>query len=463
MVSSDGTYDNDLAKEISLDNVTQIMRDLGVSNIYVKQLAPNDNSKNQPYLGGHLSDLAFIPTGEITASATDSKKTSKTKIKYQASLELSWVDACGAVFSAPNSKLIYYPQYPEVRFSGFLRGSKVDVSKWMAPEKQGRSEGRWLILGVTEDKRIFAYLATPESNLSRELAKADCIKVSPKIWQLDILHKAPKESTRDALIRKLFEIHHMGWIPSQKLTPNMVLEPYKAPNGGGYTLEAMLGISPNGIAEPDYLGWEVKQFGVSKFPTTGSKPTTLMTPEPNGGYYKTAGAIEFVKAYGYADKRGREDRINFGGKHLVGHTQDLTNLTIALVGFEPETSSITDASGSIALLNNNGDVTASWSFAKVMDHWKRKHAQAVYIPCMRRTESGIHQYHYGKDIELGVGTSFEMFLSAMYLGAVYYDPGIKLEHATSGKPKIKRRNQFRVNHRHLDSLYKTFEFIDVVI
>ena len=152
MVSSDGTYDNDLAKEISLDNVTQIMRDLGVSNIYVKQLAPNDNSKNQPYLGGHLSDLAFIPTGEITASATDSKKTSKTNIKYQASLELSWVDACGAVFSAPNSKLIYYPQYPEVRFSGFLRGSKVDVSKWMAPEKQGRSEGRWLILGVTEDK-----------------------------------------------------------------------------------------------------------------------------------------------------------------------------------------------------------------------------------------------------------------------------------------------------------------------
>jgi hypothetical protein len=82
---------------------------------------------------------------------------------------------------------------------------------------------------------------------------------------------------------------------------------------------------------------------------------------------------------------------------------------------------------------------------------------------MRRTESGIHQYHYGKDIELGVGTSFEMFLSAMYLGAVYYDPGIKIEHATSGKPKIKRRNQFRVNHRHLDSLYKTFEFIDVVI
>jgi hypothetical protein len=79
------------------------MRDLGVSNIYVKQLAPNDNSKNQPYLGGHLSDLAFIPTGEITASATDSKKTSKTKIKYQASLELSWVDAGGAVFSAPNS------------------------------------------------------------------------------------------------------------------------------------------------------------------------------------------------------------------------------------------------------------------------------------------------------------------------------------------------------------------------
>lgn len=458
-----GTYDSQAAQEISLDNVVHIMQHLGVANIYVKLLAPNDNSKNQPYLGGHLTDLPFIPTGEIAASSTDSKKNSKTRIKYQASLDLSWVDAEGKVYPAPHSKLIYYPQYPEVRFSGFLRGSNVEASRWMAPEKQGRSEGRWLLFGITRDGKIYAYLATPECNLSKELSQADFIHVSQKIWQLDIAHIGPELSTRDALIRKLREIYQKGWIPSQKLTSDMIVEPYKAPNGGGYTLESLLGISPNGIAEPDYLGWEVKQFGVTKFPTTGSKPTTLMTPEPNGGYYTTVGAIEFVKAYGYADKNGKEDRINFGGKHLVGQSQGLTGLTMELVGYDVETSSITDASGAIALLNNKGEVTASWSFAKIMDHWKRKHSQAVYIPCMRRSEKGIYQYHYGKDVELGAGTNFEMLLSAMYLGTVYYDPGIKVEQASSVNPKIKRRSQFRVNHKHLETLYKSYDFVDVAV
>ena len=463
MANDQGTFDTPASKELSLDTITRVMQDLGVTNIYVKKLAPNDNSKNQPYLGGHLTDLPFIPTGEIVASTSDSKKTSdpKSKIKYQTSLNLSWVDADGKTYKAPHSKLIYYPQYPEVRLSGFLRGSKVNASKWMAPKKQGRSEGRWLILGVTKAETIYAYLVTPECNLSKELASTDYIEVSKLLWQLDVLHTAPKVSTRDALIHKLLEIHQLGWIPSQKLSSAMVLESYKAPNGGGYTLEAMLGISPNGIAEPDYLGWEVKQFGVTRFPKTGSKPTTLMTPEPNGGYYTTAGAMEFVKTYGYADKNGKPDRMNFGGKHLVGKCHSLTELTMHLVGFDAETSSITDASGAIALLDHSGNVAASWSFAKFMDHWKRKHAQAVYIPCMRRTQSGVHEYQYGKDIELGVGTNFEMILSAMSLGTVYYDPGIKLENIFGEKPKIKRRSQFRVNHRHLDTLYKVYEFEDI--
>ncbi len=463
MASKQGTYDTQSAKEISVEGVTDLLLSLGCTQIYVKKLAPNDNSKNQPYFGGHLTDLPFIPTGELVASVSVSKKTSDTKrkIKYQTALDLSWVDADGAVYQAPYSKLIYYPQYPEVRFSGFLRGSKVNASKWMSPEKQGRSEGRWLILGVTQDESIYAYLATPESRLSHELAGTDFIEVSNIFWQLDIDHAAPKVPTRDALISKLLEIHRMGWIPSQRLSSDMSIIPYKAPNGGGYTLESMLGISPNGIAEPDYLGWEVKQFGVTRFPATGSKPTTLMTPEPNGGFYRDSGAIAFVRNYGYPDKSGKVGRLNFGGKHNVGERQKLTGLTMQLIGFDAETSSITDAEGAIALIDNVDNITASWSFAKLMDHWKRKHSQAVYIPCMRRTQSGIHEYHYGKDIEMGSGTSFEMILSAMHLGTVYYDPGIKLEYASTDNPKIKRRSQFRVNHKHLNTLYKKFEFVDI--
>lgn len=79
MRSDQGTYDTQAAKEISLETITQIMQDLRVSNIYVKSLSPNDNSKNQPYLGSHLTDLPFIPTSEITASTTASKKIIQNK------------------------------------------------------------------------------------------------------------------------------------------------------------------------------------------------------------------------------------------------------------------------------------------------------------------------------------------------------------------------------------------------
>jgi hypothetical protein len=467
MSSVTGTYDTQKAKEINLSEVSRIMRHLGCKKVYIKKLAPNDNSKNQPYFGKHLTDLTFLPTKEIIASVSTSNKTKdpKRKIKYQAELDFSWVDPRCVIYPAPNAKLIYYPQYPEVRFSGFLARSKVSISEWMSPDKQGRSLGRWLILGVnrtSETEKIYAYLATPESNLSKELSHTKYVEISSVFWQ-PIIDNTPELSTRDALINKLRDIHQMGWIPSQKLNPDMTTTPYKAQNGGGYTLEAMLGVVPNGVAEPDYLGWEVKQFGVTRFPRVGTKPTTLMTPEPNGGFYVDSGAIEFVKTYGYPDKSGKPDRLNFGGKHIVGKQQNLTLLTMQLTGFNVATSSITDAEGGIELVDQAGNITASWSFAKLMNHWKNKHSQAVYVPCMKQLDpsSKSVSYHYGKDIELGVGTNFEMILAAMNLGTVFYDPGIKLEQVSSPKPKIKRRSQFRANHKDLNSLYKQFDFIDV--
>lgn len=464
MSSKQDTYGTKLAKNINVEGIKHLFKTLNCTQIYVKKLAPNDNSKNQPYFGGHLTDLPFIPTGEIVASKSVSKKTSKSKrtIKYQASINFSWLDPSGAVYDAPYAKLIYYPQYPEVRFSGFLRGSNVNASEWMSPDKQGRSVGRWLILGVTLKKKVYGYISIPDSNLANELSEITFAHISKVFGQLDLGTGNVSLSTRDKLIDKLLEIHQMGWVPSQRLKSDMTVIPYKAQNGGGYTLESLLEISPNGIAEPDYLGWEVKQFGVSRFPRIGSRPTTLMTPEPNGGFYLTRGAIEFVRNFGYPDKSGKLDRLNFGGKHNVGKCHKLTGLTMKLIGFDAESSSIIDAEGVIALVDSSDNITASWSFAKLMNHWKRKHSQAVYIPSLKRTQDGMNEYFYGKDIELGTGTNFEMILSAMHLGTVYYDPGIKLEHASTDSPKIKRRSQFRVNHRHLDTLYNKFEFLDLL-
>ncbi len=107
----------------------------------------------------------------------------------------------------------------------------------------------------------------------------------------------------------------------KKLGRNGLKEPYSARNGGGYTLEAELGIRPNGDAEPDFMGWEVKQYGVANFIKFAPKsPVTLMTPEPTGGIYRDAGVTAFyLKRFGYPDKGGKPDRINYGACILAAN------------------------------------------------------------------------------------------------------------------------------------------------
>ena len=47
-------------------------------------------------------------------------------------------------------------------------------------------------------------------------------------------------------------------------------------------------------------------------------------------------------------------------------------------------------------------------------------------------------------------------------GTVYYDPGIKLELASSPNPRSKRRSQFRMSHKQIRDLYEAVEIVDVV-
>ena len=459
------TYDVPSAKSANLDRILQHFKGYGVKDIYIKKLSPNDNSKNQAYFGSHLSDLAFIPTGNITASKSRSEKRdlkdgSNRKIKYQADIDFSWMDSDGKLYSAPNAKLIYYPQYPEVRFSGFLHGSSVNLSRWMDPKKEGRSEGRWLILGILNDS-IYAYLVTPESYMSEELQHVPLIEIT-SVFSVLGTSSIELRSNKIYLLRELNRISNLGWIPSQKLNKSGEKVLYQARNGAGYTLEAELGIYPNGRAGPDYLGWELKQFGVKEFPTKGVQATTLMTPSPDGGIYKDNGTVEFVKFYGYKDKSGKPDRMNFGGIHKVGKLCTSTSLRMAILGFDYDSLSITDAEGKVALIDQEDNIAASWSFPKLVDHWKKKHSQAAYIPSMKRiSDLGMTEYRYGKDIQLGEGTNFELLLRAMVNNTVYYDPGIKVENLSRVKPDAKDRSQFRIKHQNIPNLYDKFEYIDL--
>ena len=233
--------------------------------------------------------------------------------------------------------------------------------------------------------------------------------------------------------------------------------PCQAPNCGGYTLEAELGITPNGYSEPDYLGWEVKQFGVTNFARINSAVITLMTPEPTDGIYKTRGAEKFIKQYGYADRIGREDRMNFGGIHKTGIRHPLTNLELQLIGFDTASGTIRNTNGRIALVDIHNNEAASWSFSSMLLHWNRKHNQACYVPSLSDTTQQ-RKYKYGNNVILGTGTDFQLFLKQMAIGNIYYDPGIKMENIST-KPKIKKRSQFRIKSQHLSSLYKVSETV----
>ena len=433
---------------MNLKNLKSLFADNGCNKIYIKILSPNDNSKNQVYFGGSFEILNILPISEIkTEEAGDWNKE-----RFKATLNFSWISDEGNIYPAPNSQLILYPKYPEVRFSGFLSKCENPPSYLMTQ----RLAERILFFAVAKDGRILGYVAAPNSEISDEFLKTKQIS---EHGVFKVIELPEAKNNREKLLAELYRIHQLGWITSKRLDGQGNILPCISSNCGGYTLEAELGITPNGYSEPDYLGWEVKQFGVTNFDRINSAIITLMTPEPTHGIYKSEGAEIFIKKYGYADKTGKEDRMNFGGVHKTGTRHHLTNLEMQLIGFDTESGKIRSSNGRIALIDSQDNEAASWSFSSMLLHWNRKHNQACYVPSLSE-KLGERKYKYGNNIILGIGTDFQLFLQQMALGNIYYDPGIKMENVST-KPKIKKRSQFRIKSQHLSSLYKVSETVGI--
>jgi hypothetical protein len=225
-------------------------------------------------------------------------------------------------------------------------------------------------------------------------------------------------------------------------------------------LEAELGIRPNSLAEPDFHGWEVKSRQVSDILKPGKSTVTLFTPEPDGGAYASEGPKYFIRTWGYPDRSGRPDRINFGGVYRCTDSyHSRTGTRMILDGYDPATGNF-DAQGALRLIDSGDVVAASWSFVKLMDHWKRKHAHAVYVPCQGRKKPD-RTYCYADTVLLAEGAQFRRFLQALSNGSAYYDPGIKLEAASSPKAKVKRRSQIRIGSGDLPALYQSTQVASV--
>lgn len=427
-----------------------MLRDHGARRIYAKALAPNDNSKNQVYLGGDFEVLQVLPGAEPVPGVTGAHG----EPIFKSALTFSWLDDEGRAFPAPAAQLILYPQYPEVRMSGFLRGAKWAPNGVLTV----RDEGRVLLLGVTATEQILGIAAAADTPLAREVRGLVDLPTVGVLLDLGVPDGRGAEGSKAELLKRICEISKKGWIDGWRLHADGSRSPCSSSHCVGVTLESELGIVGNARAEPDFLGWEVKATTVPRLDSPTSGTITLMTPEPTGGYYKTAGVENFIRKFGYPDKLDRTNRMNFGGVHRFGETHGSTRLTLRTVGFDESTDTIFDASGAVSLLTETGDVAASWSFTSLLSHWTRKHNRTAYVPAVAQTGDG-RRYRYGEKVLLAEGTDFILFLSGIANRHVYYDPGIKLEFV-NGKPVSKRRSQWRVRGNSLGILYRSAALYD---
>lgn len=458
--NSDRLWFEEWLSALNSAEIISMFQDANCDEIFIKRLAPNDNAKNQIYVGNDLTNVALIPSGNVLLREGSSKKVlASGQSIYSCQLNFEWLLPNGSS-RAPNAQFIYYPQYPEVRISGLLRGVTTGPNSLLDPLRRGREPGRLLLLGTSpSSERVYGLLLPPESPAAYFLSQTKHEGYGAlERWRVRL--RSEILDAKEQLLEELCRIHKSGWIPGKRLRPTGAV-PYAAQNGGGYTLEAELGILPNGNGAPDFHGWEIKQHGVVRLDRPRRSAITLLTPEPDGGAYSENGVLEFAKIWG-RDSAHIAHRIDFGGIHKAGARNERTGLTLNISGYalgdrEPSEN------GSLFLSSDSGEVAASWSFEKILTHWKRKHSAAAFVPSEKQMNPnsigpGATEYRFGNEINLGEGTTFAKFLDGLLEQRIYYDPGIHVA-LSNGEWIAKKRNQFRVNSSLICSLYESTSLI----
>lgn len=429
-----------------ITNLLHRFSELGATHAFCKPLAENDNSKQQIYLGGNLEVLQMFPFRDVVATSMGKDSTYKVK------LDFVWITN-NTIERATGAQLILYPQYPEVRLSGFLRGCKTAPNEQLRPvladqrRFNNANDGRILFFGITRNAETLAYLAAADSPLAKEFRYN---QAKNTYFQQSVFFNLPLlgRDSKSVLLEKLAEIRDAGWHPSIKLNKVGEITPYKARNGGGYTLEALLGIIPNSRSEPDFLGWEIKAYSGGRI--------TLITPEPDGGMYDEVGGKAFVREFGAPTGN---DTVYFTGTHRVNCRNEKTKLTLTVRGFNTASNIIEDVGGAVELVTDKGHCAAAWSFCELMIDWNKKHAKAAYVPYKSEKEN-ILAYKYFSPALLGEGTNFNRYLAALCSGLVIFDPGSKVINVSTEKSSVKARSQFRVPIKYLTELYQKFESVE---
>lgn len=442
----------------NLEQLRTLFRGQGVRTAYLKHLSEKqDNSKNQIYLGGGLDGVTnLFPATVHVRSASESltkRRSSSGTPKLEARLDFAWLGANGQRHDAPNTRIIDYFQYPEVRMSGFLKGCD-DAPASLRRDEQADYGKRILVMGTASDGKVVGIVLTERDDPL--VAAFPDLPVAGTGGVLRVLNIDGDAGTPPAeLLRaEISAIARGGWHASV-INRGGVITPFVGAQGGGYTLEALLGVAANGRKAPDRHGFEIKSFSGSRI--------SLMTPTPDGGYQGDNSFREFMARYGHAGVKD-DGSLRFTGLHRCGIVNARTGLGMRLTGFDRETDTFTDAADVRVELwsAETGDIAASWSLEKMANCWNAKHANALYIPFRDRvSENGLKEYQYTPRWLTGKGTDVWRLLRAINTGMVFYDPADTIY--ADGRSKV--RSQWRINVSDLPAamslLYASSEIVTV--
>ena len=414
----------------------------GVRTAYVKHLSPKqDNDKNQIYLGGGLDGVTnlFPARIEVRSASTSltKRRSSAGKPKLEAQIDFAWLGDDGSRYGAPNTRIIDYFQYPEVRMSGFLKGCDAgpDALRRRMLDAFGK---RILVMGTAGDGKVVGVVLTERDDPLVATFPELPLVGSRGVLRVLTIDGNAGTAPADLLRAELRAIVRAGW-HSSRINRGGTIVPFTGAQGGGYTLEALLGVAANGKKAPDKHGFEIKSFGGSRI--------SLMTPTPDRGFQGEHSFREFMDRYGHPGMNG-DGSQRFTGLHKCGVVNAKSGLGMRVAGYDRTSDSFGDVADVVVELYHaeTGEVAAGWSLEKMANCWNAKHANALYITFDSRAGSdGQAEYRYSSQWLQGKGTDVWRLLRAIDRGTVFYDPADTIY--ADGRPKV--RSQWRINSSNL--------------
>lgn len=425
-----------------INQLRELLAREGVRTAYIKKLSEKqDNEKNQIYFGSQLPGLVNLFPAQLSfregSTSTQKRKSKAGQPIIEAHLDFAWLSRSAERFEAPHTKIIDYFQYPEVRMSGFLKDC-VNPPDALRRDNQAAYGQRILVMGTARDGTVVGLVLNErEDSLVRAFPDLPFVP-SSGVLQILLVDRAEFEDPATLLHREISTIVRQGWHWSRIMKPSGP-EPFFGNQGGGYTLEALLGVVANAEKKPDAHGFEVKSYSGSRI--------SLMTPVADYGFEGEHTFREFMERYGRPGLKG-DGTHRFVGLHRAGETCTGTGLALRVAGYAPETGTF-DAERRIGVElydPDDGTIAAGWSLDKLANCWNAKHANALYISARRRTgEGGKHEYAYGPTWVTGTGTDVFRLLRGIASGIVFYDPA----HTIYADGKAKSRPQWRINSSRL--------------